>query len=321
MKHLVILMSTYNGEHYLAEQLDSLLTQDCDEAVQTSFQIIVRDDGSSDKTQDILQEYATKYPQKIHWYQGKNCGVIRSFFELLEKAQEAQYYAFCDQDDVWLPDKMSSAIRVIDSHKDSEVPHLYCCRPKLVNAELEELSSDIKRPKVRVGFGNALIENVVTGCTAVMNASLRKLLIKEWPNFTVMHDRWFYLAAACFGTVDYDETSHICYRQHENNVVGTSSDRFKELKMRIHLFRKKQHDISRQTKEFLRIFGNLSGREDLKRYMSDAQVQQSFYLARELVAAKHSLRRRINLVRQKKVFRQRKNDDRIFRLLILLGCY
>lgn len=321
MKHLMILMSTYNGERYLAEQLDSLLLQDCEERVQTTFEILVRDDGSKDGTQKILQQYAERYPQKLRWYRGENCGVIRSFFALLEKAEGAEYYACCDQDDVWMPDKLSCAVQMLDKYNDEETPHLYCCRPKLVDEKLQELHSDIKRPPVRTGFGNALIENVVTGCTAVMNESLRRLITRKLPQFTVMHDRWFYLAASCFGTVDYDEMPHICYRQHETNAVGTSASRGRELALRMRLFWKKRRDISRQAEEFLHIFGDFMKKEELKKYAAKQQARQSISLARELVMAKHSFSKRVALVRGGQVFRQRKNDNRLFMLIILLGCY
>lgn len=117
MKTLQILMSTYNGAKYIREQMDSLLEQDCEAKGTASFCIIVRDDGSSDGTQDILEEYAGRYPEKISWYQGENHGVIRSFFELLQKSGASDYYAFCDQDDYWMPDKMSHAVETLQTMK------------------------------------------------------------------------------------------------------------------------------------------------------------------------------------------------------------
>lgn len=338
MKKIQVLMSTYNGEKYLREQLDSILEQDCERLGIAGLSILVRDDGSSDGTQKILQEYSTIYPEKLRWVQGKNCGVIQSFFELLVNAEaDAEYYAFADQDDYWMTDKLSSGIRALekydtcgcaDNSADLSVeavtsmknPLLYCCRPKLVGAELAELPVDIKRPPVRVGFGNALLENVVTGCTIVMNKDLREMVIEELPQFTTMHDRWLYLVAACFGRVIYDETPHICYRQHGGNVMGTSNSRFAEFKERLLRFRKRRTDISRQTAEFLRIYGDLS-RKSFSYYAEDERVRECLVLAEELVAAKHSLKKRVQLVRSNKLYRQRKNDDRVFKLIILLGSY
>ena len=320
MKKLQILMSTYNGKAYLREQLDSVLQQDCKQKGLVKLQLLVRDDGSKDGTQKILQEYAVRYPQEVRWYQGENCGVIQSFFEKIKKTEKADFYAFSDQDDFWMPDKMSSAIQIIEKYGKNR-PFLYCCRPKLVDAELNAITSAMKRPAMRPSFGNALLENIVTGCTAVMNEELRALVAVRFPQFTVMHDRWFYLAASCFGRVYYDETPHICYRQHGGNVVGVNSGRWKEFYGRLRLFWGKRHDISRQAEEFIKIFGALPEREDLKEYRGDAKSASCLKLAKELVEGRKGFSKRLRLVKGKRLFRQRGMDDFIFRMLILLGIY
>ena len=320
MKKLQILMSTYNGKAYLREQLDSVLQQDCKQKGLVKLQLLVRDDGSKDGTQKILQEYAVRYPQEVRWYQGENCGVIQSFFELMKKTEKADFYAFSDQDDFWMPDKMSSAIQIIEKYGKNR-PFLYCCRPKLVDAELNAITSAMKRPAMRPSFGNALLENIVTGCTAVMNEELRALVAVRFPQFTVMHDRWFYLAASCFGRVYYDETPHTCYRQHGGNVVGVNSGRWKEFYGRLRLFWGKRHDISRQAEEFIKIFGALPEREDLKEYRGDAKSASCLKLAKELVEGRKGFSKRLRLVKGKRLFRQRGMDDFIFRMLILLGIY
>lgn len=320
MKKLQILMSTYNGKAYLREQLDSVLQQDCKQKGLVKLQLLVRDDGSKDGTQKILQEYAVRYPQEVQWFQGENCGVIQSFFELMKKTEKADFYAFSDQDDFWMPDKMSSAIQIIEKYGKNR-PFLYCCRPKLVDAELNAITSAMKRPAMRPSFGNALLENIVTGCTAVMNEELRALVAVRFPQFTVMHDRWFYLAASCFGRVYYDETPHICYRQHGGNVVGVNSGRWKEFYGRLRLFWGKRHDISRQAEEFIKIFGALPEREDLKEYRGDAKSASCLKLAKELVEGRKGFSKRLRLVKGKRLFRQRSMDDFIFRMLILLGIY
>lgn len=321
MKKIQILMSTYNGEKYLREQLDSILGQDCEKKGLAKFSLLVRDDGSFDNTQKILQEYQKNYPDRLRWVQGENCGVIRSFFELLQNAdRDADFYALSDQDDFWMPDKLGSGILSLERAGTEEVPRLYCCRPKLVDAELLELPSGIKRPPVRVGFGNALIENVVTGCTAVINKTLRDLVVERLPEFTVMHDRWLYLVASCFGEVLYDETPHICYRQHGGNVVGTNSSRLAECRERLAGFHGKRHDISRQAAEFVRIYGSLP---EKGRYVfaDSKKAAENLHLAKRLVEAKHSFRKRIGLVKGNQLYRQRQGDDRVFKILILLGYY
>ena len=238
----------------------------------------------------------------------------------MKKTEKADFYAFSDQDDFWMPDKMSSAIQIIEKYGKNR-PFLYCCRPKLVDAELNAITSAMKRPAMRPSFGNALLENIVTGCTAVMNEELRALVAVRFPQFTVMHDRWFYLAASCFGRVYYDETPHICYRQHGGNVVGVNSGRWKEFYGRLRLFWGKRHDISRQAEEFIKIFGALPEREDLKEYRGDAKSASCLKLAKELVEGRKGFSKRLRLVKGKRLFRQRGMDDFIFRMLILLGIY
>lgn len=301
-------MSTYNGANYIREQLDSILTQNCEQFGLAALSVKIRDDGSTDGTQEILQEYSEKYPDKISWYQGENIGVIRSFFELLEKAQEGEYYAFSDQDDYWMPEKLTRAIERLEQMGGGK-PLLYCCRPKLVDSELHTIESEIKRPPMRPAFENAMIENIVTGCTTVFNQDLRDIVIQQFPEFTVMHDWWMYLVATCFGEVYYDETPYICYRQHGGNVVGTKTSRLEELKMRLRRYRGNRGNISRQLGELVRIFG------------TEYPENEKLGLAKELIAAKASFWDRRRFLKTAGIYRQRKNDDKIFHWILLLGSY
>ena len=111
-------MSTYNGKDYLREQIDSILSQDCEEKADVKLKLLIRDDGSKDGTQEILRKYAAKYPDQVNWYQGENIGVIKSFFDLIEKSDEkADYYAFSDQDDYWHKEKLRAGIEKISTGK------------------------------------------------------------------------------------------------------------------------------------------------------------------------------------------------------------
>lgn len=320
MKTVQILMSTYNGQQYLREQLDSILNQDCEKKGIASVKLLIRDDGSQDGTQKILEEYVEKYCGKISWYQGGNKGVIGSFFDLLNQSDsQADYWGFADQDDYWLPGKVGAGVEKLEK-LPSMSPNLYCCPTTLVNGQLQKMKSNIKRGVIVPDFGNALVENVVAGCTMLMNSSLRELVLMECPKYTVMHDWWFYLVASCFGNVVCDRKSYILYRQHEKNMVGSNVSRWRELVGRIKRYKGNRGNISHQLTEFVRIYHE-QRLHDLSEKIALQDSENNLLLARELVEGKNNFIRRLKLVRQGKIYRQRKNDNWIFRIILLMGNY
>ena len=205
--------------------------------------------------------------------------------------------------------------------ESADIPLLYCCRPKLVDENLNPLVSEIKRPPMRPSFNNALIENIVTGCTIVMNRNLRDMVKAAPPRYTVMHDWWFYIIASSFGRVYYDETPHICYRQHGGNEVGTNVSRSKEFKDRVKRFKGNRRNISNQMTEFLRIFENCKKDDIAARYINSDNARECLKLARRLVDSRQSLSARIKLVKSGEAYRQRKMDDLIFKIILLSGSF
>ena len=203
---------------------------------------------------------------------------------------------------------MTRAVEILDTMR-KDVPVLYCCRPKLVDQNLQPLESEIERPPMRPGFRNAMIENIVTGCTAVFDQTLREMVVKELPEFTVMHDWWLYLIAACFGELYYDETPYICYRQHQGNVLGTKTRKMDEWKMRLRRFRGNRGNISHQLEEFIRIFGD-KGAEN-----------ENMQLAQRFLEVRKSFWARKRFLGDTGIYRQRREDDRIFHIILLLGNY
>lgn len=314
MEKLQILMSSYNGKKYLKEQIDSIMMQDCEKKGLAEFTLLVRDDGSSDGTQSILEEYASKYPDKIKWYQGSNKGVIQSFFDLMTNADSADYYALADQDDYWFPQKISAGIRKIKKMDTGDIPLLYCCRPALTDKNLRLLPVKVDNPQMKPSFGNALIENIVTGCTTVFNNKLRQMIVNELPKFTTMHDRWMYLTATCFGKIYYDEKSYIFYRQHGNNAVGKNTEKFAELKYRIKKFTKDYGSSSRQAVEFMRIFHS-----EFKK--NNKRIKNNEKLLRFFIHGKKNRNIRTKLIKTGKIYRQRYLDNQVFKILVLLGLY
>lgn len=209
MYNVIVLMSTYNGEKYLEEQIQSIIKQSID------VKLIVRDDGSTDRTCDILQKYHML--GKLEWYKGENIGFMKSFLTLLKNAPEAYYYAFSDQDDYWENNKIKIAIEKIEN---KNIPCLYCSNLKIVDEHLKDLPYIYNKNKMDTKFENILWHNISAGCTMVFNDKLAKYINKYNPCKIKYHDWWVCLLAATFGKIIYDEEMYIKYRQHASNVIG-----------------------------------------------------------------------------------------------------
>lgn len=211
MKSVQVLLSSYNGEKYIKEQLDSLLLQE-----KVKLDILVRDDGSSDRTLEILNDYQGKN-QNIRVVKGENLGVVESFFSLISDSADCDYYAFCDQDDVWDTDKLYQAVVKLDENPIG--PAMYYSGLRIVDENLNLL--DTKCDLHVLSIDEVMLSNNATGCTMVINKSLMRLLKEHKPSRVVMHDHWIYaLCVVVGGNVVYDITPHISYRQHEHNVIG-----------------------------------------------------------------------------------------------------
>lgn len=214
---LIILLSTYNGEKYLRQQLDSIFNQSY-----SNFQLLVRDDGSSDLTVPILEDYASNH-NNMSFYIGPNLKSAHSFWDLLQKAPEASYYAFADQDDVWLPEKMSSAIQCMKEYNSN----LYYSNYQMVDENLNILNTPSKI--VVDTIGKAMVLTTATGCTMVISKRLRDVAVKYTPDFMVMHDSHLLkIALSVCPPVYFDNRSYILYRQHAMNVLGGRGAGFKE---------------------------------------------------------------------------------------------
>ena len=210
---VTILLATYNGERYLAEQLDSIVWQ-----THTNWTILASDDGSNDQTLKILREYA------ITNVNGPRKGFAANFFSLIKQADSnSDYYAFSDQDDVWDPDKLERAIRWLKTVPNNE-PALYCGRTLLVDEYLKPFgySPLFAKPP---GFLNALVQNIGGGNTMVFNRAAFNLLRQTQHSYAIVsHDWWAYLLiSGAGGHIFYDPKSCISYRQHQANLVGCNS--------------------------------------------------------------------------------------------------
>ena len=215
---ILILMSTYNGEKYLREQLESIYNLDNIDDIS----ILVRDDGSSDGTKDILKEYQEKH-SNFTWHQGENLRPARSFWQLMKMAGDADYYAFADQDDVWDKDKLVIATKAL-SVFDQNQPLLYFSDVRVVKADLSIMSNHMIQSNMPIDFPHSLIKNICPGCTYVFNKAAKDKALKFDPDlyYLDIHDWAMHRIVACFGHIVLDRTSHMSYRQHGKNVIGAN---------------------------------------------------------------------------------------------------
>ena len=298
MKKVQVLLSAYNGEKYLREQLDSILSQQY-----KNITLLIRDDGSTDGTLDILEEYKRNY-ENVAYYAGENIGIQNSFFELMKMAdKDADYYAFSDQDDVWLPGKIERAVAMLE-REEQEQPLLYGGKVIYANENLEIMETVPFRNLKEPGIGNALVENIFTGCTEVFNRELLEKVTLCLPTCEILHDWWLYMCGSCFGKVIYDQEGYILYRQHSHNQVGMQSNWTDRWKKRMHSFAKLKYTLSEHAKEFIKVYG----------------VEYEKYETVLLVAEyRKNIVNRYRLITSKQIYRQQKIDDIIYRFLFLLG--
>lgn len=209
-KKVAILLSTYNGEKYLREQIDSILAQTYD-----NFELIVRDDGSRDSTVEIVKEYIEK-SDKITLMVGKNLGFIKSFFELL-KHSDADYFSFADQDDIWLPNKIELAVNSLNKLDDTK-PNMAFSNVDYYDTEMNFMGNGDSKGK-KPSFLNSLYECINQGMTMVINKTTRDYIVKNIPEKCFFHDWWTYMICTAFGNVVQDDVVTVKYRRAKTNAT------------------------------------------------------------------------------------------------------
>jgi len=293
-KKVQILMSTYNGEQYLKEQLDSLISQ-----THSNIEILVRDDGSTDATVSIIKEYQKSH-QNLFLFEEENIGLTKSFLNLLGKS-EADYVAFSDQDDVWMENKIEKALEALEK---TEGPALYCSNQVLVDTDLNPLETNAEVPNPKPSFANAVIESMCTGCTAVLNKELADNIKAHMPQRAIWHDWWCYLIASYLGVVIFDKNAYIYYRQHGNNQLGSSRSAFQMMKNKWDFLKKTRGRLGEQLEDFA------------KEYHGDSKKDEMVDL---LLASKTSIPARFKLVFHKEIHRQKPLDNLVVKGLYLFN--
>jgi glycosyltransferase involved in cell wall biosynthesis len=216
---VLVLMCTYNGQSFLEKQLESIKHQTF-----TDWHVAISDDGSSDATWSIANRYRYLWGEdKVSLWRGPCRGFASNFIaNVCNKALAADFYAWCDQDDVWEDDKLQVAVSWLQKIPP-DVPALYFGRTELMSQNGEALgySPLFRRPP---SFANALVQNIGGGNTMVLNHAARMLLGEAGEQQDVVsHDWWAYLLiTGVGGNVFYDPTPHVHYRQHGGNLVGSN---------------------------------------------------------------------------------------------------
>lgn len=250
MENVCVMMSTYNGEKYIEDQLNSILNQQGVKAV-----IYIRDDGSTDDTLSIIDKYVTSFPDQIHLIKGENIGWKKSFLYLIYNIADGyKYYSISDQDDVWKEDKLKSALSVINT---TTFPMLYASNLEVCDKDLSSrhylYNQEIDYQNLENCFFNGCSPY---GCTFVWNDALHKTLKKEKPKIDVAYDQWIHFVARTKGNVFVDHKSHIFHRIHEKNAAGVETNQIKRIRKFFRLYMVKDYvRSSDMTEEYLRIYG------------------------------------------------------------------
>ena len=218
-----ILLATYNGADHLAEQIESLFAQDY-----PHWRVLARDDGSSDHTAGILRLYADRDPERFILIDqgGGNLGFVGNFATLMQHST-ADYLAFCDQDDVWLPQKLTVSLdkmRELEGAHGADKPLLVHTDVRVVDSHLGEIAPSIwsyqgTDPVAGDKLNRLLIRNVVVGCAALFNRPLKDLALPI-PTEAKAHDWWLAMAAAAMGALGHVSEPTVLYRQHTGNAIG-----------------------------------------------------------------------------------------------------
>ena len=296
-----ILLSTYNGEKYLEEQLDSILNQKGD----FSLKILVRDDGSKDGTLEILEKYSKKIEMQI--IRGENIGVNKSLKELFMNCDtDCDYFSISDQDDVWLETKIQTAIESLSKNKSKL--KMFASRSLVTDINMNVIGKT-QDPEDRVSYYNAMVQNVCPGHTQVFNKDVLLKLKQNYSENIFVIDWWIYLMVSSMGEITFDRRCFVKHRQHGLNSAGYELNFWKKLKKRISFLNKyKKSPVSEQLKSFFEIY------KDQMKKEYRIETENFFNSQRNVLV-------RIKYILFSKVFRYGRFENLIFKLLYVLGKY
>lgn len=289
MDMVTIIMATYNGEKYLKEQIESILSSSY-----RDFKLYIVDDGSTDSTMEILSRYKEKYPDLIEVSQNRaNLGVTMNFLNAVKKTT-SEYIMLCDQDDVWKKDKIA---RTLNRMKQMEVqfgkdlPVAVFTDAYVTDSKLNIIhESFFKSGRLNPGLTDLphmLMENKLIGCTVMINGAVRNILrSRPLPKNARFHDGWLGLIAASFGKISFIPEPTLFYRQHESNVVG-GRDFLSYVLNRVSNLRKQKESLlalEAQAREFADLYRNYFDSERLEIIERFSNLsRENFFRRRQLI--------------------------------------
>jgi glycosyltransferase involved in cell wall biosynthesis len=287
MSTIAIVMATYNGERYVGEQIDSILASNYQD-----LEIYIYDDGSKDSTMSILRDYEARFPQKLHVYQNEtNLGHLMNFMHALSTTT-TDYVMFSDQDDVWNSNKAAITLKRMkhmEAQLGKETPLAVFTDAVVVDQELKVLKHSFfcsgHLNPYRTDLGHLLMENKLIGCTVMINAALRRILLsRPLPKKARYHDWWLALIAASFGKIGFIREGTLLYRQHGGNVVGDSGF-WPYVKNRLSALREQREAIEalyQQAEEFLELYGDTLSDKNREIIRNFAALPEKNFLDRRL---------------------------------------
>jgi glycosyltransferase involved in cell wall biosynthesis len=293
MDMVSIVMTTYNGEKYLEEQIDSIL-----KSSYINFKLYIVDDGSSDSTMEILGRYKSKYPDKLNVEQNKtNLGVTLNYLNAIVKTG-TDYVMFCDQDDVWKKDKIAKTLkkmRQMEAQFGKDLPITVFTDANVVDSNLGLINKSFFQsgrlnPRL-TDLNHLLMENKIIGCTLMINQAVRKVLQSNaLPERARLHDGWIGLIAASMGKIGFVKEPTLLYRQHGANVVGNQSF-FSYVLNRVGNIKSQKdslHALYRQAEEFASLYGDLIDRDKLDIILRFSKLDQEGFIKRRISIIKYA---------------------------------
>jgi len=262
-------MTTFNGERYIEEQIESIINQTAE-----NWKLFIRDDGSTDSTVGIIKKFVDQNPGKINYIESakKHLGAKDNFAILLDSTN-GNYFMFCDQDDVWLPDKIELTFErmlEVEGKNGNETPILIHTDLKVVDENLHILAESFSKyqnlkPRKVKSINRLIVQNVITGCTVMINRALKDIAL-PFPDSAIMHDWWLGLVASAFGIVDYIDIPTVLYRQHDINEIGAKKWSFRYIFDSAQSLKDKAVSIKMtidQAKSFIKKYGKTLDKKSL----------------------------------------------------------